>query len=119
MNERIKQLRKFLNLTQQEFADRIKMKRNTIANYETDRNEPSNSVVSLICREFNVSERWLRNGEGEMFNELSVDEEFIKICVDIQVSDDDFIKRLLRIYWGLDDATKATIRKLINDLADK
>ncbi len=67
MNERIKKLRKTLNLTQQEFAERIGSKRNTVANYETNRNEPSNSVVTLICREFNVNENWLRNGEGEMF----------------------------------------------------
>lgn len=67
MNERIKELRKTLGLTQQEFADRIGMKRNTIANYEINRNEPSNSVVSLVCREFNVQEEWLRTGKGEMF----------------------------------------------------
>ncbi len=48
MNERIKKLRKALDLTQQEFADKIGMKRNTVANYETDRNEPSNSVISLM-----------------------------------------------------------------------
>ena len=69
MNERIKKLRKALDLTQQEFADRIGMKRNTVANYETDRNEPSNAVISLICKTFNVNESWLRNGTGEMFAE--------------------------------------------------
>lgn len=68
MNERIKRLRKILGLTQQEFADRIGMKRNTIANYETDRNSPSNSVITLICKTFNVSEEWLRDGMGEVFN---------------------------------------------------
>ena len=67
MNERIKKLRKALELTQQEFADKIGTKRNTVANYETNRNEPSNSVISLICREFCVNEQWLRTGEGEMF----------------------------------------------------
>lgn len=67
MEERIKQLRKHLDLTQQEFADRIGIKRNTIANYESGRNEPIDSVISLICREFNVNEPWLRKGEGEMF----------------------------------------------------
>lgn len=67
MEERIKQLRKHLDLTQQEFADRIGIKRNTIANYESGRNEPIDSVISLICREFNVNEGWLRKGEGEMF----------------------------------------------------
>lgn len=68
MNERIKLLRRFLNLTQQEFADRIGVKRNTIANYETGRNDPIDSVVSLICREFGVNETWLRTGEGDMMD---------------------------------------------------
>ena len=67
MNERLKKLRKALDLTQQEFADRIGSKRNTVAKYETEVNTPSAAVVSLICREFNVSEEWLRNGTGEMF----------------------------------------------------
>lgn len=67
LNERIKELRKALNLTQQEFADKIGMKRNTIASYEINRNGPSNSVISLICKAFNVSETWLRTGEEEMF----------------------------------------------------
>ena len=67
MNERIKKLRKALDLTQQEFADKIGIKQNTIAKYETNRGSPTTAVVSLICREFNVSEAWLRTGEGEMF----------------------------------------------------
>lgn len=67
VKERIKKIRRELNLTQQEFAERIGIKRNTIANYETGRNDPVDSVISLICREFNVREEWLRTGEGEMF----------------------------------------------------
>lgn len=67
MDERIRKLRRMLDLTQQEFADRIGIKRNTVANYEVGRNEPVDSVISLICREFHVREEWLRTGEGEMF----------------------------------------------------
>ena len=67
MEERIKKIRRMLDLTQQEFASRIGIKRNTIAKYEAGRNEPIDSVISLICREFNVNEKWLRTGEGEMF----------------------------------------------------
>ena len=67
MNERIKKLRRELNLTQQEFADKISIKRGAVANYEIGRNIPTDAVVSLICREFNVSENWLRFGTGEMF----------------------------------------------------
>ena len=67
MNERIKQLRKALGLTQQEFAERVGIKRNAVANYETGRNEPIGSVVNLICNEYNVNPDWLRDGTGEMF----------------------------------------------------
>lgn len=67
MHERLKKLRKALDLTQQEFADRIGSKRNTVAKYETEANTPSAAVVSLICREFNVNEDWLRDGVGDMF----------------------------------------------------
>lgn len=70
MNERIRKLRRTLDLTQQEFAEKLGIKRNTIANYESGRNEPIDAVVSLICREFNVDEEWLRTGNGEMFNKM-------------------------------------------------
>lgn len=93
MNGRIKNLRKELHLTQQEFADKIGMKRNTIANYEGDRNEPSNSVISLICREFDVNETWLRTGEGEMFIEKNRDDEIADFVADIMGEEDDSFKR--------------------------
>ena len=67
MKERIKQIRNELNLTQQEFADKIGVRRSTVANYEIGRNEPIDSVINLICREYNINESWLRTGEGEMF----------------------------------------------------
>lgn len=75
MNERLKKLRKTLDLTQQEFADKISVKRNTVATYEMGRSEPSDAAVSLICREFNVNEEWLRTGNGEMFLELDREDE--------------------------------------------
>lgn len=67
MKERLKKLRKNLDLTQQAFADKIGMKQNTIAQYEMGRTTPSDAIVFSICREFGVNEKWLRNGEGEMF----------------------------------------------------
>lgn len=62
MHERIRKLRRILDLTQEKFAERIGIKRNTVATYESGRNEPVDSVVALICREFHVNEEWLRNG---------------------------------------------------------
>lgn len=75
MKERIKKLRKALGFTQQEFADRLGISRGNIATYETRDGNPGSSVISLICREFGVSETWLRTGEGEMFVQRSEEDE--------------------------------------------
>ena len=63
---RIKELRNFLDLTQQQFADRLGIQRGIIGKYEVDVSAPSDAVISLICREFNVREAWLRDGKGDM-----------------------------------------------------
>ena len=68
VGSRIKDLRKSQNLTQQAFADRLGIQRGAIANYELERNVPIDAVISLICREFNVREAWLRTGEGKMLD---------------------------------------------------
>lgn len=67
MHERIKKLRKALDLTQSDFAARIGSTQNNIASYETGRRLPSAAALNNICKEFNVSEDWLRTGEGDMF----------------------------------------------------
>ena len=67
MRDRIKKLRKMLDLTQSEFAARIGSTQNNIANYETGRRSPSAAALNNICKEFKVNEEWLRTGNGEMF----------------------------------------------------
>ena len=77
LGERIKKVRKELDLTQQKFADRLGMKQNTVATYEMNRTNPSDPAIKSICREFGISETWLRTGEGDMKApgpEQSVDE---------------------------------------------
>ena len=93
MKNRIKKIRKELDLTQQEFADKIGIKRNTLSTYESGRNEPIDAVISLICREFNVSKEWLRTGEGDMFVQQSIDDKidnnnnFINILTSLSADD--------------------------------
>lgn len=104
MHERLKKLRKTLDLTQQEFADKIGIKRNTFATYESGRNEPIDAVISLICREFNVSEEWLRTGKGEMFIQLSRNEEIAEFVGQLMSDEDDsFKKRLISGLAALDE----------------
>lgn len=74
IGDRIKKVRKSLDLTQEAFATRIGSVQNTITGYESGRRNPSAPVISFICKEFNVNEEWLRNGTGEMFNPEPCDE---------------------------------------------
>ena len=104
MNERLKKLRKELDMTKQEFADKLGTARNNIAGYETGKRNPSNAVISLICREFNVNEKWLRTGEGDMFIELSRSDEIAQFVGQLMTEEDDsFKKRLVSGLAALDD----------------
>lgn len=64
---RIKELRKSLGLTQEKFAAQIGIKRNSLSQIEIGTNSLSPQNMLLICKEWNVSEEWLRDGVGEMF----------------------------------------------------
>lgn len=93
IGERVKELRKQVNLTQQAFADRLNLKRNTVGSYEVNVVEPSNRTISDICREFNVNETWLRTGEGEMFNQITQSEKLAAFLADITANEEDSFKR--------------------------
>lgn len=93
MNERIKAVRAALGLSQQEFAEKIGIKRGAVANYEVGRNEPIDAVVSLICKTYNVNENWLRTGEGEMFVQVSRDQEIMDFVADTMQDDKDNFRR--------------------------
>ena len=67
MNERIKELRKILNLSQESFSSKLNISRSHFAMIENGSKNITDRVFSDICREFNVNEKWLRNGTGEMF----------------------------------------------------
>jgi transcriptional regulator with XRE-family HTH domain len=69
MNERIRELRKTLKYTQEEFAKAIRVSRSNLGNLENGLINVTDRVVSDICTAFNVREDWLRTGAGEIFNE--------------------------------------------------
>ena len=75
MKDRIKKIRKSNDLTQQEFAKRLNVPRSNIAGYESGARSPSDGVVTLICREFGISEDWLRYEKGRMEADVSRENE--------------------------------------------
>lgn len=121
MDKRLRELRKTLDLTQQEFADRIGIKRNGIAKYETGVNAPSAAVITLICREFNVDENWLRTGEGEMFlpptDELG--DLVGRLVADRSSEFSSIILDIMRSLDQLDDKGKEIFCKTVEDMAER
>ena len=93
MNTRIKALRKELNLTAEAFGSQIGIVRSAISNIESGNRQPTNQFINSICREFNVNEQWLRTGEGEMFNDLSREQEIIKFVTSLMTDSDDDIRK--------------------------
>lgn len=117
MKDRIKALRKDQGLTQEKFAERLNIKRNTVATYEIGRNEPIDAVVSLICREFNVNENWLRTGQGDMYD-TPMDDTALAASSILENEDVPFydsIKRIIKIYEKLDSDAQNIINKEIEN----
>ena len=96
MQNRIKELRTFLELSQAEFGAKISVNQSTIAGYENGSRVPMDAVVNSICREFNVSETWLRTGEGEMFLPRSRDDQIASFVGDVMRDQEpDFRRRFI------------------------
>ena len=121
MNERLKILRKYLHLTQQEFADNIGISRGNIAAYEVSKNAPSNAVLSLISKTFDVNENWLRTGEGEMFLEIGRDEEITAWAAKITRGDysNKFVPEFAHLLTQLNEKDWERIEWFMKGLIDK
>ena len=102
MHERIKELRKYLGLTQAEFGEKIAMRQTGVAWLESGDRKITDRVITTICAVFGVDEIWLRTGDGEMFREPTIDEQIAGFVGDV-LSDkgDEFQKRVMRILASL------------------
>ena len=120
--ERIKELRKELGLNQEEFGERLGVSRSVIANIEYDRlkrPDQKESLYKLICKEFNVSEEWLRTGNGEMFVPLTRNQLITDFASDLIMEDNTFKKRLVEALAKLDVDEWEVLEKLAESLIKK
>lgn len=105
MNERIKELRKALGLTLEKFGEKLGVQKSAISKIERGENGVAEPMFKLICREFNVREEWLRSGNGEMFVQMSRDEEIASFVNSIQQGcTDSFKKRFIKVLASLDES---------------
>lgn len=113
MNERIKQIRRELGLTQTEFAERIGLKQNSIALIESGKRNISDQAILSICREYGVNEEWLRTGIGEKMTPDASDElEALVKKYDLSNADQVLIGKYINLKAG----SRETIIDFITDV---
>ncbi len=67
INQRIRQIRQSVNLSQAKFAKVISISNGYIAGIELGHRAVNERIIKLICIYFHVNEEWLKSGTGEMF----------------------------------------------------
>ena len=120
VKDRIKKIRKELDLTQQEFADRIGIARGNVGAYEVGKNAPSDAVISLICREFNINADWLRTGQGDMFMKQSRNEQMAKLTKRLlNEEEDSFKNRLISVLANLTEEQWQVLADISEELINE
>lgn len=122
---RIKRIRKYLDLTMEQFGKRIGVTKSTISNIENNNRNATEHMTKSICREFNVNYDWLVYGTGEMFQQLSEDTEIAELVSDVLENGKDnafyeIILEIIRTYNELSPASQTVLKqaseKLIENL---
>lgn len=118
MKDRIKQIRKEAGLTQEKFAERLGLKRNTVATYETGKSKPMDNIVKSICREFGINEEWLLTGKEPMRNQPK-DEVAIIVSELIEENNPfyDFIIGIMKTYNELDIKSQEVLTNFAKELS--
>ena len=96
MNERLKKLRKTLDLTQQKFADRLGVKRNTVGQWECG----INAIIEQITEQqklLKYTGMLLKDKDSAIVNA---------------------IQSFIVTYEQLDDTSKATLEKIAQQFVD-
>lgn len=115
-SERVKEIRKTLDLTMEKFGEKLGVGKTAISNIESGNRNLTEQMSKAICREYNVNYDYLMYGEGEMFDDLPqtiVDE----LCVQYDLND--FDKALVEMYVSLPSGSRERIKEYMKQLVKK
>ena len=115
MVERLKQLRKQEKLTQEEFAKRINISRANLGSLEIGRTGITDRVIADICREFNVSEEWFRDGIGEIYNPYNEEDELEYLLGTLGAKEDKFKRKFITFMLKRPDEDWDMVERLITE----
>ena len=119
--ERLRELRKSLNLTLEKFGEPLGVKKSAISGIETGSRGLTEQMLKAICREYSVNEDWLKNGVGEMFRKPS-DEVgyYVEDLLEYEGQGNpfyDIIIEMMKTYQELDDSSKTIIKDYFANIA--
>lgn len=109
--ERIREVRKALNLTLEKFGGKLGVGKTAISKLEKDENNLTEQMTKAICREFHVDYIWLTTGEGDMF--LDADDDFKEQIDQIMASETDARKNLFKFMLTLSEDDVETMQRLM------
>lgn len=119
MNDRIKELRKAMNLSQEKFGELLGITKSGVSDIESGRRKVTDQHIIMLVNN-GVNEKWLRTGKGSMFVPKSKDEEIAEMLADIQKSgEDSFRHRLVSALARLDDDGWNKLEELIDMISNK
>lgn len=118
LSERIRELIRVRGKKKAEFARALNVSQAFVSQMCSGERMPSDRTIADICREFDVSEEWLRNGTGPMFVEKTRDEELAELFGHV-LARDDFKQRLLAALSRLDESEWAMLEQVARKLLDE
>lgn len=114
--QRVKELRKELNLTLEKFGKPLGVGKTAISKIENGENSLTDQMIISICREYNASEEWLRSGVGEMFVPLTRNQVIAGFAADLIKEEDSFKSKLIEALANLNEEEWKVLEKLAADL---
>jgi len=121
INDRVKQLRKSLDLTLDKFGEHVGVTKTAISRIEKGERSVTDQMFRSICREFNVREEWLRDGIDPVYD-LSEENgiEYIELLMNgVDSSFRDIILDIIKSYSELNDDNKKTVVQFIKSVLKK
>ena len=118
--ERLREIRKTLNLTLEKFGEKLGVGKTAISKLEKGENSITDQMMLSICREYNVNENWLRTGGGDMFIKMTRNDEISQFVGQLMATEDDsFKKRLISALAVLDENGWDILEQFLDSIQKK
>ena len=113
--ERIKEIRKALSLTLDQFGEKIGIKKSALSKIENGLNSLSDTLAISICREFHVNPEYLSGASDQMFLKLSKSDQLTSFFGDVlRAEDESFKKRFIAMLAEFNEEDWRLMEKVLD-----